>query len=288
MTEQPIGAWLVGDDEAWQPPEAAEAEPGGEGRRGRLWLLALLPWLAVAVLGTVILAGTEDDGARQPPSPAATPSVAATAPIPATSAAEPPVLASGPSPPAQTGPVEFEDGEVPADIAAAATTAVRLRVTHGPTGAPRYVDQAAASSAAWLDDIAVVRVHAVVLDGDGQDWSAPALRRYGVAVVRGEHGAVAISEPWSLTPPPAGGTEGAGTPVEDPAVLAAVSEALARAGYEEVELQGVTRASVAEDLLVAAVVATAPEEQGPAAQLVWLHGAEPVHVLGTSTNEDEE
>lgn len=300
MAEPSIGAWLIGEDQDWKPPgPPADEAPQPTGPR-RLWLVALAVWVAVASLALIVgiagrgahpqvaadgdaagPAGTSADPATTPATTAttATPTAAATPTIPATPPPTDPSSATGGP---GDRPTAWGDA---AEIGAAATTAVRLGVTQAPGGAPRYVDHAAVEGMTWIGDTAVVAVRAVVLEGHGDGWGEPAVRRYAVAVSSHGNGARAVSAPWPLPPPAGPPREQAGAaPVDDPALLESATEALTRAGYAEPVLEALTRDPRHPEVLLARVVARAPGDERAGTYEVWLHASEPVNVLGTDSN----
>lgn len=277
MERQPLAAWLdAGDaplDDEPDRPDEEEASP--RRRRARLLLLAALPW---AVLGGVLVGardgGPADGGAGT--SPAQAGEAGATDDGDATdddagAPAHDDLRAGSADDEAATGT------QVPAAAGAGAVVAVReAATTSAEEEARRYVDLAVAEAAEAHGAVTVVRVLAVVLEGDERAWTDAAVERYAVAVAPDGS---ALSTPWRVPDPPGADSEPAWERVEDDTALAAARGALEHQGAEPGEDLALERADDAPGLLRAT--------WGGAE--MWLADADPPRVLGAPpTIADEE
>ncbi|MFO8075885.1 MAG: hypothetical protein R6T85_07180 [Egibacteraceae bacterium] len=290
MERQPLAAWLDAGDAPLD--DEPEEEPSPRRRRARLLLLAALPW---AVLGGVLVgardggsaeegaeaspgsaeqAGARDDGAGATDATDATDDEAGRTDDDATDATDDDAGRTG----ADTARDDEPGATVPPAAGAGAVVAVREAATASAGDeARRYVDLAVAEAAEAHGDVTVVRVLAVVLEGDARAWTDAAIERYAVAVAPDGR---ALSAPWRVPDPPAAGDEPAWHPVDDDEALAAARDALERHGAEPGGDLAVDRAEAAPGLLRA----TWRDAE------VWLADADPPRVLGapTSTSDDEE
>lgn len=271
MAEGTLRDWLEGADDAatrrtragWHPEEPPER------RRRLVVVLAVLPWFAVAaLLAAGVARAPRDDAAGAPP--------AHTPPAPP---------APGPQAP---GPPPAAAVSAPADqrLGASAAVAVRQLLSgDGADGVVRYVDMALPEGVTTHGDLAVVRVLAVLLEGDGAQWSAVRLRRYAVPLhIDGEAPA---GRPWPLPAPSWDATTAAAEgdpawqPVEDGALDEAVHAAAAEAGYQVTAVDAVLRHAGFVGVLRARLLATAPGEGEEALHDVWLSEGPPLRVLAS-------
>lgn len=89
---------------------------------------------------------------------------------------------------------------VPSDLAAAATVALRIELSELSDEAidRRYVDAAAAEAVEQVGSVAVVRVQAIVMEGSGEGWEQPSVRRFAVPLVAAADAWVLAGRPWEL------------------------------------------------------------------------------------------
>lgn len=262
------------------PPELAAGDATAGHSSRRLWLLAAIPWILVAAGA---LAALWDGGATdQPGRTGDRPSASATADAEAASPAEPSDAgASAAGAPAEDAAAASaagdpaDGGDVPADLAATAETAVRTvgarQLGDGADGAV-HIGYARATEASALGDAAVVTVAALARHAADGRWGEPKPVRF--AVVVDEDGRLR-EPPWPL---PGGGlTTESPQPAElDPVDVTAAEElvdgatgALAQAGYDAPDVQALHRVGDDRALRVEAV-ARPPGAQQRGAVVAWL------------------
>lgn len=273
---------------AGAPPEGADGG-GGRASSRRLWRLAALPWavalllaLALATSGrwaSVVGEGGRDQAAaevRESGDAPALPADAADGQRPETPALEDGVSAPpGAAMSASTG--------IDPDLAAAASVATRLALTERGADGDRYVDLVVADGVSWHDDVAVVTLALVILEGRDGSWERTRPARYAIALRRGPDGALdALGPPWPVTGAPAVPTtpEGTADPIDDADLRAAVADAVERAGYRDVVLEGVLPSPTPSVRLVR-LRAVGPGDAAPRGHDLLLDADPPHHVLGT-------
>jgi hypothetical protein len=139
-----------------------------------------------------------------------------------------------------------------------------------PTGEPVYVEHLAVEAVDLpAPDAAVVTLLAVVLEVRDGTYGPAHVRRLAVPVQVDGGGARPAGEPWWLPAPDLRPVRPAtGAPIEDPDLLLEAAEALAAAGYADIDLTSLA----ASDgwALLATVRATAPGVATPDDHVVWL------------------
>ena len=211
MSRHPLAEWLDAGDaplSGGAPAGSDPAEPGTRRRRWRLIALATLPW---AVLGGVLIGAGGTTADRDETSEGdvaavtANPSATSTATSTTTPAAAPDPESSSASGAGRQTPARSTDPNDPTDppdppaaLAAAAAVAVRAHIsdTGGPTW--RHVDLALPEGGEPAGPGWVVRVLAVVLEGDAEGWDRSHVRRFAVAIA---DDGVLLEAPWPLAPP---------------------------------------------------------------------------------------
>ena len=214
----------------------------------RRWLLAALPWIAAAALGTLGLASR---GGTAPPAP--------------------PVASS---PDATGAEARSDDGmdSLPPLLELAVLDAARTTLgtaglpVPGPAPGRWPLDLRVSGTLAIDDGLTVVTVHALVIEeGDG-GWSAPRVSAVAVPVRTAPPAAV-LGAAWPvrstvLPPRPPSGSD-----ADDPG--AEVATALTEAGWSVREVTRVER--VLGRHLRVTVSGTAPDDDTVATHTVWLH-----------------
>jgi hypothetical protein len=319
MTDRSLAEWLgEPDDEAETAPGAGAVGPRDEGlwaarpprRAGRLWLLAVVPWVVIAV-GVVVLIGRSGApegaaqagaaGAAAPADGVGPPADGAlagpdddrlTAPESAPAGDALPHPAERADAGASAGPLPLVDpgaglqhatsaGALHAQTEALALAAVHLLLTGSADGAERYVELAAVERVTPVAaDSTVLTVLAVVLEGADGAWTSRRPVRLAVPVrdAPGVEPAV-LGTPWPLPAPPDLEPERPeGAPDAEPATAAVAVAALEAAGYEHVEVEAVARLDAG--LLRATVTAVPPGEAGARRLEPWLADQPSPRLLG--------
>jgi len=260
-------------------------DSGGPAPRRRLSVLAAVPWAAAAVLGALVVTATPGlpgdlPSATLPRAPNGdTGERATTAPDGAPS---PGMADAAPGAGAEAGGAGFEGGgdgaARDAVVLRVGELAVRGALAGGEVG-QRYADHAVATGVEWAGELAVVRVAALVLEGDDQRWQHARVGWWAAPVRAGPAGPVPAGAPWPLSPPPGGPAPVAD---HDPAVAAAVVAALEQAGHTQVIGARVGRDPALPGLL--SVTATTRGPDGTTApRELWLAEGPPPAVLGMTT-----
>ncbi|HVM14741.1 MAG TPA: hypothetical protein VM287_10490 [Egibacteraceae bacterium] len=267
----------------WERPP--EHETDAPPRRRRLLLLAAaLPWAVAVGLAVAAFAGDPAPRDGQQPVSAENGQPASAEDVEHRSAEGERPGSAGPSAPTSTS--AGSPGVEPA-LGAAAALAVRLSVTTTEAegdgeGPRRYVDLAVPDGVQWADDVAVVTVTAVVLEGSGERWDTVRAARFAVPVQVVEGQPVAVGDPW----PVAVAVTVAEAPRWEPrsADGEGVTRALEAAGYTGVDrLEVDARASSHADrapLLRARMWALAPGDSAVRDHQVWLRAEPEPAVLG--------
>lgn len=302
-SEQPAGeprTWPGWDDSGTGDGRASTT------RRALLLAMAGAPWLVVAALLLRPVAPTSTRGAPGSPlSPQVPASAPADAGQPAPSggrasrpaasaAADPQDAADRRNAPGQqgaggqqgtAGPATYlasgaRTAATPAEAAALAVVGARAWLSSvGPPlgdapnpaadGPGRYVEHLAVEAVDFpAPGHAVVTVVAVVLDVDGEAYTAARAVRVAVPLALDASGARLAGAPWWLTPPGLAPAPPAWTPVDDPELLTEAGAAVTAAGYLDVTVQALHRTD-GWPLLVE-VVATAPGAPAAARHELWL------------------
>lgn len=283
----------------WTPPPARaprtgrfdldewDEEPGPTGGRRR-WLLvaAVVPWVVVVAIMLTGGRGTSSPDGPPARGAAATPTVPAEPPEPASVTSPTPEGASAGSGAATDTGIVTAVGSPPGphrvgDVEALALLTARSWLSTRPTGvaidgltpapgsADRYVEHLAVES---VDHPArgamVVTVQAIVLPVDGDAYGPARAARVAVPVVV-DSGQVRLGgSPWplpatevSLDPPER-------APVDDPDLMLAAVDAIGAVGYRDLELVTLSRTSGW--AWVAEVTAAAPGEEAVRPHELWL------------------
>lgn len=280
MSDSPLAAWFRAQHGAGEDDDAAGDTVAGDGgvlgvlaaglppppgpgpdiprpdrrRTRRLGVLAALPW-AVAVC--LALAVVTPAGAPAPPAGA--------------SGGE----ADGGDPAVER---RADGGDPGAERRAGAAAVVAVRTAAAHEGR-RYVDLAVPEEVRWIGSGAVVTVAAVLLEGDGDRWHRTAVARFAVAVGLAGDRAVALGDPWLLPaadPAPPRGDGWAPAPID----VVLVADALAAAGYADIDVEAVEAHDEWPGVYRARVVAVAPTEQERRRHEPWLREGPPVALLG--------
>lgn len=277
MAGHPLADWLdasdgeLDDDQDGEEQGRASAGILGARQRPRRPRLALLAAAAAALWAAVALAlllGGEDED-EDPGGLAPTTETAG-------DPSEPHAAVSGAS---ATG------GGVPADEAAAAVIGARLEVARlaEGTGRSRYVDAAVAEGAERVGDLVVVRVLAVVLEGEDGTWTSERVERFAVPLRADVSGEPALAgAPWPL-PAPAGDRAEGPTWADSDEPAPGVAEALEAAGFQGVADLGTAGADDA-PLLRATFTADLP----PGRHEVWLTDDQDTRVLGLRARDRDD
>jgi hypothetical protein len=330
MPENPLAAWLLQQEGSARDPAASNRDPAASNRtathnaetapaeppapadrdqadrlwdldpappqrsRPRLFLLAAVPWLVVALLA---LTAWWSAAATSPPAAATRVERPDEFGDEAVTRASTPVegFAKAADPPAEPS---LASASPPAPAAHGHDEAALLRLgallvragLHGPADADgnagetgervRYADEAVGTGLERLGDVAVVTVTALILEGGTRGWDRSRTGQYAVALRVSPEGVQALSGPWTLPPPedpPGREPIPAST---DAGLRERAIAALERAGYRQVDdlhlarLQGVT------DIVIADVRAMPPGEQALMRQEVWIRDGPRAAVLG--------
>lgn len=255
------------------PDWLRDDEDDGHGRRtsrtAAIVALAAIPWIVVA---TLVL--------RPDPAPRAPAVVGAVE----EATSEPAAPADVPTSTAPAGQVhtfgETRSSTTLADAAAVAVPVARAWASGAgsalplegmaPTGEPVYVEHLAVEAVDLpAPGAAVVTLLAVVLEVDDGRYGDAHVRRLAVPVHVDEGGARPAGAPWWLPSPDLGVAPAVtGEPIDDPDLVLEAAEAVAAAGYADVD---VTSLAASDGwALVATVRATAPGADAPADHVLWL------------------
>lgn len=226
--------------------------------------------LGVAATDLVGAAGPTEgaDSAGAPAAPAVLPTTAAGA-------------AGAPAPAATALPASGGAAPV-ADPATAAAAVIAVRAAAPPD---LYVDTAVVDEVTVLEGVTLVGVRAVVVPRVDGGWGSPATVRYAVPVGTVDGAVGALADPWRLAPPRPVGDAPDLTPVREPALVRAATQALTAAGYGPVGDVRLSRSDAVPDVLIATLRGTAPGDALPRATTVWLTG-DALRVLGAPTSVD--
>lgn len=186
MGQHPLSEWLDAGDH--RPEHGVEDGPSpAPRRRWRVVALAALPW---AVLGGVLVgaggtsAGQADEAGdvedARPDEPGSDPSDPDAATLPGEAA-----LAE----------VTAHRSDPPVEVAAAGAVAVREHINASAATDRRYADLVLPEGGESTGSTWVVRVVAVVLEGDEEAWRDSSLQRFAVPV--DGHGRI-LDTPWRL------------------------------------------------------------------------------------------
>lgn len=261
-------------DEVGRPPR----------RRRGLLALAALPWVVVVV---VLATRSEDPPAAPPVESAPAPSAPA---VPAASetTTEPTRAVAAPPSATSSSPVQPVTAGVPTgpdtrgEAVGLALTAARAWLSQlpatmaieglapSPGADQRYVEHVAVESVDHpAGGAAVITVAALVLPVEGEAYGAPYRVRLAVPVLLdGDHARLA-GNPWPLRSQALAVTAlPPGADLDDPDLLAAAAQALADAGYAQVDLARLERQ--AGWALIAHATAQGPGEPSPREHVVWL------------------
>ena len=236
----------------------ATTGPGAVGTRPpwRRWLLAALPWAAAAALAAAGIAATRGAGGEP---------TAVLAGPPASPAVEAP--AAGPAP---TGAAPTTDLPAPLELAVLAAARATLGTAGladaaGPADDRWPLDVRVAGVTDLGDGVAVVEVHALVIEHTDGSWQPPTARAAAVPV-RLDAPGVVLGAAWPLAPPALPRQAPTGTELDepDPAVVAA----LEAAGWEVQEVTSV-EVVLGEHLRVG-LRGAPPDDDSLARHTVWL------------------
>ena len=257
------------------------------GRSPRRWLLvaAVAPWIVlVAILATGREAPSDESRENAPVAPsAAAPSSTATAGTPTPSTAPTPAHGAdaAPTPPGlvalgtPTGP--SSRGEAVGTAVVAARTWLGSRppgpalegLTAEPGAEDRYVEHLVVESVDHpARGAAVVTLRAIVLPVEGDAYGDAQQVRLAVPVSLDADGAALAGTPWRLPAARAALDAPSTTPVEDPDLLLAATDAVQLAGYRDVELAELQRTDGW--AWVAHVDAVAPGDDEVRRHAIWL------------------
>lgn len=267
MNGDPLDEWLADTEEGDQPKPRdlwdEDPPPRPAARRRLLIALAVVPWVVVALL--LGRGGAAPPAPTGSPDPAGTPEpVGATHPRGAAGAAAPA------TPPAPIG------SRAEVSTQALAVAALRSHETGAVGATVRYVDLAVAEGVEHVGDLAVVRVLAVVLEGDAQGYDTARALRYAVPVTADGRGV--LGPPWPVGEVDVAAPAGPAPAGDVPA--AGVVEALDAAGYTQIEVHGAGTHPDLPGVVVADVVAVAPGDAAPRERRVLLADGARLTLLG--------
>ena len=275
-SDHPLQAWLAatrgGSAGEAGTASAPDQQPSVPARPVSKRLLAVT---VGACLAAVTL-GVTTTGLGKAPAPSdaavgpAAPAPAAILPTTATAAAASDV----PATPVPVG--------APADPAIAAAAVIAVR-----SGAPPdlYVDTAVVDEVTALEGLVLVSVRAVVVPRVDGRWGAPATARYAVPVGTADDSPAAVGDPWRLPAPKPRKAGDELTPVPDPDLARAATDAVTAAGYRQVTELTLGRPAGVPNVLIAALHGIAPGDAVTRPATVWLTG-DALRVLGAPTTVD--
>lgn len=319
MGEDPLATWLEGQQSSPDPGGfepawwAQDRDDGGQRsweeddrsrlrRRWGLVALAIVPWIAVAVVALANSGSSRSQQEVMVPVASAPPGPAALPPDPpqsttARSTAQP-ASQDVPGREPTASPSRLTSSALaglaaPAGLELALAAPAALTVQHAltsideATGAQRYVDLALPERVTWVGDVAIVQVAALVLEGEGGHWEETRPARYAVPLqVNGDVVRV-LGAPWAIpAPPQITPGESSFVAFNDPALAEAVGRGLDETGYAGVKVRSLGRDPQLPGVLRAEVTAIGPGERQSRAHTVWLRDHPTPTVLGTAVSDE--
>lgn len=265
------------------------SEPPPSGRMRRLLVVAALPLMAVLLVAGALAAnhaGTDESTGR-PTEVAVVPSAGGTGEEVPDASVSSAAMSTAPDAPTQPEAAPVAPGETMQDaLLAVAELHVRAALSGPPepgTGTEparaRYADTAVATAVTRVDDVAIVTVIALLLEGGPQGWDTARPVRYALALREGVGGPQPLGAPWAVNLPE--GSPPSASPIDpEPALVASVGAALEAAGYSGLQGLAVARSEAPHGVLLARVRGLAPGARDPADHEVWLTDDPSPVVLG--------